>query len=124
MTKKLILKSIKQKFPEVFMLPEVELKLIKKALLYAAKMPSDEELLTKKEHDELMKELGPKGDITSASSLKAYRLRQELTQKELAAKSKIPQANISAMENGKRPIGLNIAKKLAKILKCDYKKLL
>jgi transcriptional regulator with XRE-family HTH domain len=45
-------------------------------------------------------------------------------QQELALKSNISQANISAMEKGSRPIGLNVAIKLAKILRCDYKKLL
>ena len=124
MTKKLILKNIEKKFPEVFLFPKTELNLIKKALLYAAKLPNNEELLSKDEHEVLLKELGKKDVVTPSDSLKAYRLRQGLTQLELAEKSFISQANISAMETKKRPIGLNIAKKLAKILKCNYRKLL
>lgn len=70
-----------------------------------------------------MKELEPKGGMTPGVRLKVYRLREELTQQQLAKKSGISQANISAMEKGTRAIGLNVAKKLSKILKCDYKKL-
>ena len=71
-----------------------------------------------------MKELEPKEGMTPGVRLKIYRLREELTQQELAKKSGISQANISAMEKGSRPIGLNVAKKLAKILKFDCKKLI
>jgi transcriptional regulator with XRE-family HTH domain len=42
---------------------------------------------------------------------------------ELAQRARIPQSNISAMEKGVRPIGLKSAKKLARILHCNYKKL-
>lgn len=123
MTKKFILKNIEQKFPEIFMLPKHELNLIVKALLYAVKLPSSGELLDKEEHNYLIKSITRKGKTGPANSLLAYRLREGFTQKALAKKSLISQANLSAMENGKRPIGLNVAKKLSKILKCDYKKL-
>lgn len=55
--------------------------------------------------------------------LRAYRQRAELTQRELAKKSGLPQPHIAAMETAKRPIGLIAAKKLALALGIDYRKL-
>lgn len=56
--------------------------------------------------------------------LRGMRYRENFTQKELAAKSKVSQENISKMENGKRPVGEKVAKRLAKVLNFDYKLLL
>lgn len=61
---------------------------------------------------------------TAGGSLRAYRMREGLTQTELAQKANIPQGHISAMENGKRNIGPKIAKKLAKVLNCRWEKLI
>ena len=52
----------------------------------------------------------------SQVALRAYRTRESLTQKELAARTGIPQHHISEMENGKRPIGKERARKLAEAL--------
>jgi transcriptional regulator with XRE-family HTH domain len=52
----------------------------------------------------------------SQVALRAYRTRENLTQKELAARTGIPQHHISEMENGKRPIGKERARKLAEAL--------
>ncbi len=49
-------------------------------------------------------------------ALRAYRTRENLTQKQLAALTGIPQHHISEMENGKRPIGKERARKLAEAL--------
>jgi DNA-binding XRE family transcriptional regulator len=57
-------------------------------------------------------------------ALRAYRHREGLTQKQLAELSGIPQHHISEMENGKRTIGKERAKKLAAALNCDYRRLL
>ncbi len=57
-------------------------------------------------------------------ALRAYRNREGLTQKELAELTGIPQHHISEMENGKRSIGKERAKKLAEALHCDYRQLL
>lgn len=46
--------------------------------------------------------------------LKGLRGREGLTQKELAAELQLQQGDLSKMENGKRPIGKKLAKKLAK----------
>jgi DNA-binding XRE family transcriptional regulator len=57
-------------------------------------------------------------------ALRAYRHREGLTQKQLAERSGIPQHHISEMENGKRSIGKERAKRLAAALNCDYRRLL
>ena len=57
-------------------------------------------------------------------ALRAYRTRENLTQKQLSELTGIPQHHISEMENGKRSIGKERAKKLAEALHCDYRQLL
>ncbi|HSW72612.1 MAG TPA: helix-turn-helix transcriptional regulator [Chlamydiales bacterium] len=49
-------------------------------------------------------------------ALRGARYREGLSQKALARKCGINQENISKMENGQRPIGEKVAKKLAKTL--------
>lgn len=49
------------------------------------------------------------------------RTREDLTQAELARRLKIPRSNISEMERGKRPIGKEMARRLAKALNTDYR---
>ena len=115
-----VLKKVKEQYPELAELPKAKLRLVESALLYASTL-SSHDLLTEKEHDELMERILP-GGPTPGRSLQAYRYREELTQQQLAKKSGISQANISAMEKGKRPIGLKVAKKLADILNCRYQK--
>lgn len=56
--------------------------------------------------------------------LRGARSREGISQKELAKRSGISQDNISRMENGKRVIGEKVAKKLAAVLRIDYKLLL
>jgi len=53
--------------------------------------------------------------------LRGGRYREGLTQKQLAEKIGIPQRHISEMENGKRPIGKEMAKRLGKALNIGYK---
>ncbi|MDO8953311.1 MAG: helix-turn-helix transcriptional regulator [Gammaproteobacteria bacterium] len=53
--------------------------------------------------------------------LKDVRAREDLTQVEFAKKIGVTQANLSAMENGKRPIGKIIAKRIEQIFKADYR---
>jgi prevent-host-death family protein len=57
-------------------------------------------------------------------ALRAYRNREGLTQKRLSEFTGIPQHHISEMENRKRNIGKERAKKLAEVLHCDYRQLL
>ncbi len=56
-----------------------------------------------------------------AVALCGYRTREGLTQRELAELTGIPQRHISEMENGKRPIGKETARKLATALNVDYR---
>jgi transcriptional regulator with XRE-family HTH domain len=54
--------------------------------------------------------------------LRAYRSRENLTQKQLAELTGIPQHHISEMENGKRGIGKERARKFAEALRVpDYR---
>ena len=61
---------------------------------------------------------------TSGYYLRLYRQRAELTQAELAEKVDILQHHVSEMEHNKRPVGKVAAQKFAKVLKCDYRRLL
>lgn len=53
--------------------------------------------------------------------LRRSRYKEGLTQKQLADMIGIPQRHISEMENGKRPIGREMAKRLGKALNIGYK---
>src|SRR5258708_131808 len=53
--------------------------------------------------------------------LRGLRYRENLTQIEFSRKLKITQADLSKLENGKRPIGRKLAQKIAKIFKIDYR---
>ena len=55
----------------------------------------------------------------SGLALRGARYREGLSQKELARRSGVSQENISRMENGHRPVGDKVAKKLAKVLHVD-----
>lgn len=57
----------------------------------------------------------------AGACLQGARLKGGLSQIQLAGKLGIPQTNVSAMELGKRPIGKNMAKRLAKVLNVDYR---
>lgn len=56
--------------------------------------------------------------------LRGSRHKAEMTQKDLAEALGISQHHISEMENGKRPIGKLMAKRLAEIFNCNYRKFL
>ena len=55
----------------------------------------------------------------AASVLRGFRHRDGLSQVELAKKISVTQGDLSKMEAGKRPIGRQIAERLAKIFKTD-----
>ena len=57
-------------------------------------------------------------------ALAGARHKEGLTQVQLARMTNIPQRHISEMENGKRPIGKTVAKKLALALNISYQALL
>lgn len=60
-------------------------------------------------------------DIGPASYLSGARYKEGLTQEELSLKTNISRRHISEMENGKRSIGKNNAKKLAAALNTNYR---
>ncbi len=64
-------------------------------------------------------EVFPEG-IRPMDVLKGARYREGLTQAQLAAKVGVKATNISEMERGKRPIGKEMAKRLAKVLNTQY----
>lgn len=53
--------------------------------------------------------------------LKGLRARENLNQMEFAKLINVTQANLSKMENGKRPIGKTIAKRLEQVFNVNYK---
>jgi DNA-binding transcriptional regulator YiaG len=69
---------------------------------------------------EVLQELRPNEPI-EADVLRGARSKAELTQTRLSELTGIPQRHISEMEQGKRPIGKENAKKLAKALDTDYR---
>ncbi|HEU5280500.1 MAG TPA: helix-turn-helix transcriptional regulator [Gammaproteobacteria bacterium] len=53
--------------------------------------------------------------------LKGLRLREGLTQVEFAKRIAVTQANLSNMENGHRPIGKIVAKRIQKVFGANYR---
>jgi DNA-binding XRE family transcriptional regulator len=60
-------------------------------------------------------------DLHAGSAIRGLRDREELTQAQLAKKIGVKRHHISEMEHGKRPIGKEMAKRLARALHTDYK---
>jgi transcriptional regulator with XRE-family HTH domain len=56
--------------------------------------------------------------VTVGESVRILRELQEMSQNQLAESSGIPQATISAIENGRVRLGVERAKVLARALKC------
>ena len=59
-----------------------------------------------------------------AENIRGLRYRENLTQVQFADVLEITQANLSAMENGKRPIGKQIAKRIQNVFNIDYRRFL
>ena len=57
----------------------------------------------------------------AGAALRGFRLREGMTQNELAERIGLNQANISKMEHGTRPIGKSTAKKFAALFDTDYR---
>ena len=68
-----------------------------------------------------MKEFRPakkRVEVSVGESVRILRELQELSQSQLSALSQIPQATISAIENGRVNLGVERAKTLARALQC------
>jgi ribosome-binding protein aMBF1 (putative translation factor) len=102
--------------PEVFFLPK---EATDNLLLFIKKcQPTDKERGIK------IEDIEPKMKdpvFRAASILRGARHKEQMSQIELAQKLKITQSDLSKMENGKRPIGKNLAKRIAEILNVDYR---
>jgi len=60
-------------------------------------------------------------DFHPGNALRGARTREGLTQAQLAERVGVKIHHISEMENGKRPIGKEMAKRLGKVLNISYK---
>jgi len=60
-------------------------------------------------------------DVKPCELLKEQRKRMLYTLSKLSKLTGIPKSNLSAMENGKRPIGVKMSKTLGKALGVNYK---
>jgi len=56
--------------------------------------------------------------------LRGIRVRENLTQAEMAKKIKVTQSDISQIENGVRSIGRKIAQRIEKLFNVDYRSFL
>jgi DNA-binding XRE family transcriptional regulator len=56
--------------------------------------------------------------------LRGIRVRENITQSEMAKKIKVTQSDISQMENGTRSIGRIVAKRIEKIFQVNYRSFL
>ena len=60
----------------------------------------------------------------AGKSLRGARYREDISQRQLAKLTGVSVQNISAMENGRRPIGKEMAKRFAQVLNTDWRLLL
>lgn len=121
MSPKNIAAQIVKRHPELKEFSPKQLRLVKQAIEEAVTLSSHDPMTPEETEREFERYVPDSGQPSAA--LRAYRKRGNLTQRELAKKSGIPQPHIAAMESGKRPIGLTAAKKLALALGVDYRKL-
>lgn len=88
-------------------------------LLKGVSSPTDDESLLAGESETIRKL-----DATytrPGTCLQGARIKEGMSQVELAEKLGIPQTNLSKMELGKRPIGKRMAERIAAILNIDYR---
>lgn len=70
--------------------------------------------------DEVLKDVYKKYGKAGAV-IRGCRARNGMTQIVLAKKLGVTQGDLSKMENGKRPVGKAMARRLAKVFKTDYR---
>lgn len=88
-----------------------------KRLIEAMEPEKETETIT---HEEFFTKYFP-GESNGSVSLRGARGKENMSQVRLAELTGIPQRHISEMEHGKRVIGKETARKLAKALKVDYR---
>jgi len=77
----------------------------------------EEELLSFEEFFNDEKDSLPEG----AKFLRGLRYKEDMTQEDFAAAIGVTQSNLSAMENGRRTIGKEVAKRIAEIFETNYR---
>ncbi len=93
---------------------------------HTKRLPTEKNVATGAEHKGSVDWRSAFGDLIekfseSGAALRGFRLREGMTQIELAKQTGVNQANISKMEHGKRSIGKAMAKKFAVLFETDYK---
>lgn len=83
---------------------------------YKVNSDSDDYISVDELFSDLTDEYGEPGVL-----LRGLRYREGLSQIEFAKKLNISQTNLSAMENGRRTIGKELAKRIADIFGLDYR---
>jgi DNA-binding XRE family transcriptional regulator len=71
----------------------------------------------------LMADIDAKSGGRSAVMLRGQRGKWDMTQKTVAAAAGIQQSHLSAMECGRRKVGIRLAQRLGKVFKCDWRML-
>jgi len=86
---------------------------------YKINQNSDETVPAESVFSSLDEKYGKPGSL-----LRGLRYREGLSQEKFAEMVKVKQPELSKMENGKRPIGKTIAKRIAEIFDVDYRSFL
>lgn len=101
--------------PRTFLIPEDEVKNVIRLIEKKAVEEEGESAPWEEMFKDRFKKIGK-----PAVMLRGARTKEGMSQVQLAEKLDIDQADLSKMENGKRPIGKKMAKKLGKILRIHY----
>lgn len=115
-TEKVTIK-IGQQQPEIMFLPKDAATNLLLFIKNCQPRSPKENYLTIEDIDPKMKD----PSLRTASILRGARYKEGMSQIELADKLGIAQSDLSKMENGKRTIGKNLAKRIADILHVDYR---
>ena len=113
--KPLIRVSILDDTPRTFLIPRSEVKNVIRLIEKKAIQEEGDSVPWQEAFQERFKKIGK-----PAIMIRGARTKEGMSQVQLAKKLGIDQADLSKMENGKRTIGKNMAKKLGKILRIHY----
>ena len=116
LTKKPLTKvSIMDDTPRTFLIPKSEVKNVIRLIEKKAVQEEVESVPWEEVFKDRFEKTGK-----PAVMLRGARTKEGMSQVQLAEKLGIDQADLSKMENGKRPIGKKMAKKLGKLLRIHY----
>lgn len=72
---------------------------------------------------QFLESVGARRPSTTGARVRMWRKVQGLSLRELSERSGLAYQNLSSIERGRRPVGLAVARKLAKGLRIDYRRL-